>query len=162
MRIIVCGSGTYEDYPFLEKTCLDIIKKLQYNYPIATKDIEIVVIDNPRGASYHAKKFAKTYKFSLKLFSVDWNDLTPPVMLGTNYYGSYNKLAGSNSATKVVDYVWEDERAFCIAFDMETKEVKDIIRKCKKQGIITYQIKCLDMGNMKIKIWNDETEKVEQ
>jgi len=94
MRILICGSQKFEDYAFLEKMCIDIIAKHQYDYIIPNKDLEIVSGHAPRGGDYLGEKWAKKNNLTLKLFPADWNNMSPPVIVGSNYYGAYNKLAG--------------------------------------------------------------------
>jgi hypothetical protein len=155
MKILICGSRALENYEFLREVCFNIIAGEQYTRDIPNTDIEIVSGNNKGGADFFGEKFAKQYKLQIKLFPADWNDMTPPVLIGTNFYGDYNKLAGLNRNIKMVDYLSESPDSICIAFDMDNPGTKDTIKKCKKAGIKTYQIKCLDMKNMKIKIWNE-------
>lgn len=155
MKVIICGSRKLEDYEFLRKTCFDIIAKEQYDKGIPNKDVEIVSGNNKGGADFLGEKFAKQYNLQTKLFPANWGDMSSPVLIGTNFYGDYNKLAGMNRNTKMVDYISEFSDSICLAFDMETPGTKDTIKKCKKAGIKTYQIKCSDINDIKIKIWND-------
>ena len=155
MKILICGSRTFEDYNFLDKTMTDIISKNQYDLEIPNKELEIVSGNNPRGGDYQGEKWSRKNNISLKLFPADWNDMSPPVIVGQNYYGAYNKLAGINRNEKMVQYILGFENSICIAFDMDTAGTKDTIRRCKKAGIKTYQIKLDKDGNWKEKIWND-------
>ena len=153
MRILICGSTEYEDYNFLETTCTNIISKIQYDNIIPNNKLEIISGNANRGADRLGEKFARKYNVSLKLFPAEWNNMDVPVVSeGTNYYGKYNKLAGVQRNTKMVDYVSEDN-GIVIAFRVdESKGTSDTIKKAKKAGLKVYQI---DYDKeKKIKIWN--------
>jgi len=155
MKIIICGSRQFEDYQYLKEKCTDIISKEQYNNEIPSKDLEIVSGNNPRGADWYGEKFSRdVLKKDAKLFPADWTDMTPPVMVGQNYYGAYNKLAGMNRNTKMVDYASKYENSICIAFDMGTKGTKDTVAKCKKAGVKTYQFRLDKNNEWYLKVWN--------
>lgn len=165
MKILISGSRKFEDYPFLDKTMTDIISSEQYRLEIPNKELEVVSGNNPRGADYLGEKWAKSNNLKLTLFPADWNDMkpkipanwgnNPSVSEGTNFYGVYNKMAGILRNQRMANYVWPD--GICIAFDMGTPGTKDMIRRCKRQGIKTYQIKFDEKSNeWKTKIWNGE------
>ena len=161
LRIIIAGSRKLDDYPFFEKICLDIISKEQYAREIPNKEVEIVSGNNPGGADFYGEKFCKKFlNREATLFPADWNDLTPPVILGTNHYGSYNKLAGNNRNQKMADYLLENGGGILIAFDAEESKArtgtKDMIRISKKAKFKVYHVKCEDKKSHKIKIWNGE------
>ncbi len=153
MRILICGSQKFEDYTFLEKMCIDIIAKQQYDYVIPNKDLEIVSGHAPRGGDYLGEKWSKKNNLKLKLFPAEWTNMNVPVVSeGTNYYGKYNKLAGLQRNTKMVEYVAEDN-GIVIAFRTnDSKGTSDTISKAKKAGLKIYQI---DYDKEKrLKIWN--------
>lgn len=158
MKILIAGSTNITDGIFVEKYCVAVASKLQWLYDVRTSDVEIVSVHENRGVMWLVEKWTKKNKIKLKIFSVDWNDITTsPVFLGTNSYGAYNKLAGSNRNTSAVEYM-EDSVIGCIAFDDGSKQVKEIVRLSKKKGIPVWQINCENMSDIKIKIWNGEAE----
>lgn len=153
MRILICGSQKFEDYVFLEKMCTDIISKHQYDYVIPNKDLEIVSGHAPRGGDWLAEKWAKKNKLKIREFPAEWNNMDVPIVSeGMSYYGKYNKLAGLQRNTKMVDYVAEDN-GIVIAFrTQDSKGTSDTIAKAKKAGLKVYQI---DYDKeKKLKVWN--------
>jgi len=144
-----------EDVSFIEKTCLDIISENQYRLEIPNKDVEVICADSPRGAEYHAVRYFKKHSLKIKLFRVDWDDMTAPVIVGSNYYGAYNKLAAKNNNTKMIEYLQKDtDFCFGIVFDSGTPETKDVVAKLKKAGVRTYNMKQNEDLKWICKIWN--------
>jgi hypothetical protein len=148
------------DYEFVKKILLDIISKEQYNLEIPSSEIEIISGNANRGADWLGEKFAREYSLSLRLFPVNWNDMNPPVIIGTNAYGTYNKLGGNNRNQKMADYMLSSGGGITIAFNAEqskkTTGTKNMIRISKAIGFKVYHIKCQDKQNYKIKIYNGE------
>src|SRR5258706_6445647 len=136
MRILICGSQSFEDYVYLEKTCVDIISKLQYDYVIPNKNLEIVSGHAPRGGDWLGEKWSRKNNLSLRLFPAEWNNMNVPIVsVGKNYYGEYNKLAGLQRNEKMVNYVSEDN-GIVIAFRLkDSKGTSDTIRRAKKAGL---------------------------
>ena len=170
MKVIICRSREFNDSNFLNEHCLEIISREQYKAEIALKDIEIVSGNNPKGADYLGEKFAKQYNISLKLFPPDWTNQNPkrPDNWGSgslcvwkpDYYGGYNALAG---------YIRNQEMAnhaiggICIVFDADSKSgssgTRDMIRRAKKAWMKLYHVKCHDLGNVEIKVYNEGLQK---
>ncbi len=157
MKILICGSQEFEDYNFLAEICTDIMSKIQYDNvlgdTIRTNEIEIVSGHAARGGDHYGEKFAKKNNLKLKLFPARWNDLNVPVVsIGKNYYGDYNKLAGMQRNSEMIQYVSEDN-GIVIAFRMKnSKGTTDTIAKAKKAGLKTFQI---DYDkDKKMKVWN--------
>lgn len=155
MKLLITGTTEINNDAFVEKYCVDVASKLQYLFDVPTPKVEIVSVHENRGVMYSVEKWIRKNKLKVKKFAVDWNDITtPPVMLGTNHYGSYNKLAGSNRNESAIGYMVGDVIG-CLAFDDgKSKPVKDIVRLAKKAYIPVWQVNCKDMSNVKVKIWN--------
>ena len=162
MKVLICGSRCLEvkDYSFVKGILTDIISKEQYDTATPNTDLEIVSGNANRGADWLGEKFARENKLALKLFPADWNDMTPPVIPGYNFYGSYNKLAAANRSQKMSDYLKDSkEKVIVIAFDAEESNpktpTKNVIRISKRDGHKTYHVKCEDRNNVKIKVYNE-------
>lgn len=161
LRIIIAGSRKLEGYELFEKMCVDIISKEQYEREIDNKRLEIVSGNNAMGADYYGELLSKKYlQREATLFPADWNDMNPPVIIGNNFYGEYNKLAGTNRNQKMAKYVLDGGAGILIAFDAEESKprtgTKDMIKIAKKAKIKTYHIKCENKNNIRIKIYNEK------
>lgn len=162
MHIIIAGSRTLEvkDYSFVKETLTNIIAKEQYMREIPNKELEIVSGNASTGADHLGENFAKKNNLALKLFPADWNDMSPPCIVGNNYYGEYNKMAGTKRNQQMADYLVEKGTGIWIAFDAEEKNpktgTKDMIRISKKAGIKTYHVKCENREKLKIKVYNGD------
>lgn len=159
LKIIIAGSRDLKNYDFFEKVVVDIISKEQYDRVIPNKEIEIVSGNNSGGADYYGEKFSKEHlNKDATLFPAMWNDMSPPVIVGHNHYGEFNKLAGPNRNQKMADYASPD--GICIAFDAEESNPKTgtkiMIKFAKKSGLKTYHIKCTDQDNFKIRVYNGD------
>lgn len=149
MKVLICSSETLTDYDFLKKHCSSIIVKEQFR---VVEKIEIVSFDSDS----LVEQLCKEYKLQNKSFIVEWKNLEDfPLFIKINKFGQYNSLAPLNRNTKMIKYISDSNDNICIAFDAETKDVKDIVRKSKKAGIKTFQIKCENLENYKIKVWNE-------
>jgi len=148
-----------KDYVFVKKTLVDIISKEQYNLEIPNNELEIVSGNASKGADWLGEKFAREHNLSLKLFPADWKNMTPPVIIGHNTYGEYNKLAGTNRNKQMSNYIREGNNNIVIAFDAEESKTKtgtkDMIKISKKAGFKVYHIKCTNREKIKIKIYNN-------
>lgn len=169
MKVIICGSRTFEDYEFLKEQSLKILIEKQYQLVFPKKDVEIV-LGNAKGVDSLGERLAKEEEFQVKLFPTDWKNMSPKrpkgwdvqeplVRLGNNWQGDYNKQAGYLRNQEMLDYLLEHDNNLVIAFDNESETTKstgtrDTIRRAKKLGLEVYQIKCYNRENIKIKIWN--------
>ena len=155
MKIAITGSDKISNYEFMEKLCINIISKEQYYREVPTWKIEFVSGDSPKGIDHSCRKFVNKHtKSDPNIFVANWRDMDEqPSFPRTDYFGLMNASAGYNRNTRLVDYLSEGEDVV-IAFDGEDKPTKDIIRKSKKYKIKTYQIKCENIEEVKIKIYN--------
>jgi hypothetical protein len=162
MKIIIAGSRTLKlnDYDFVELNLVNIISKEQYIREVPNSRLEIVSGNASSGADYLGELFAKKYNLSLKLFPAEWTNMEPPVVVGKNFYGEYNKLAGTKRNLQMAEYARESRRGILIAFDAnEDKKnsgTKDMIKIAKKNWLKVYHIKCQDQNEIKIKVYNGE------
>ena len=160
LRVIIAGSRSLKDYEFFEKICVDILSKEQHIQEIPSWEIEIVSGNNSSGADRFGEKFSKKHlNKDATLFPAEWNNMKAPVIVGHNYYGTYNKLAGNNRNQKMAFYLLDNGGGICIVFDAEESktrtETKDMIKISKKSGFKTYHVKCEDLNNVKIKIYGN-------
>lgn len=143
MRIIIAGSRKLDGddiYQLLEKNCIDIISKLQYDNGISSSDIEIIS-GNAKGIDKLGERFAKEHKLKLKLFPANWKDMSWPCIIGHNEYGDYNKMAGAKRNSQMAKYAGESS-GILIAFDAGTSGTKNMIKMAKEEGIQIYKIDC--------------------
>lgn len=172
MKIIICGSRNIElkNKEFIFKTLIDIISKEQYDKEVSNKDLEIVSGNNPKGADYIGELFAKNNNLKLTLFPAEWNNekpkkpenwgSTPTCVLKPNYYGQYNSLAGYLRNQTMANY---SQGEICVAFDAEEKRdntgTRDMIKRAKKAWMKVYHVKCHDLEDVEIKIYNEGLQK---
>lgn len=172
MKILICGSRSLEikQKSFIFKTLDDIVCKEQYFREVSSKDIEIVSGNNPKGADYLGEQWAKSNNLKLTLFPAEWTNKTPkkPENWGNgsvcvwkpDYYNGYNSLAGYIRNQKMANYCSGE---ICIAFDAEEKKgntgTRDMIKRAKKAWMKVYHVKCNDLNNVKIKIYNEGLQK---
>lgn len=174
MKILVSGSRNIElkSKEFIFKTLEDIISKEQYftERKVPNTELEIVSGNNPKGADYIAELWAKKNNLKLTLFPADWNNEkpkkpenwgnTPVRVLKPSFYGQYNSLAGYLRNQEMSNYCTGE---ICIAFDAEEKKgstgTRDMIKRAKKSWMKVYHVKCHDLENVEIKIYNEGLQK---
>ncbi len=174
MKILICGSRSMglKDKEFVFKILDEIVSKEQYftDKKIPNSSLEIVSGNNPKGADYLGESWAKKNNLKLTLFPAEWNNEkpkkpenwgnTPICVLKPNFYGKYNSLAGYVRNQEMANYCIGE---ICIAFDAEEKKgstgTRDMIKRAKKSWMKIYHIKCHDLENVKIKIYNEELQK---
>lgn len=172
MKILLCGSRNLEikNKEFVFKTLNDIISKEQYFREIANKDLEVVSGNNPKGADYLCEQWAKSHNLKLTLFPAEWTNEKPkkPDNWGNiptsiwkpDFWGGYNSLAGYIRNQIMANYCIGE---ICIAFDAEEKRgntgTRDMIKRAKKQWMKVYHIKCSDLENVEVKIYNEGLQK---
>lgn len=167
MKVIICGSRTFEDYEFLKEQCLKILSEKQYQLVFSKKDVE-VVSGNAKGVDLLGERLAKEEDFQVKVFPADWKNMNPKcpdnwesqdflVRLGNNAMGDYNKQAGYIRNQEMANYVFRED-SIIIVFDNEqgikATGTRDMIKRGKKLGVEIYHIKCYNKENIKTKIWN--------
>lgn len=169
MKVIICGSRNFPmaNRDFFEKTCKDILVKEQYDKIIPKWEIEIVSGNNPKGVDWLGEQWAKANEIALKLFPADWRNENPKrpenwgsqnrlLMLKQDTYGNYNMLAGYVRNQEMANY---SKGGIALAFDTEKTNKKtgtrDMIARAKKSNMKVYHIKCSDMNDVKIKVWNE-------
>jgi YspA, cpYpsA-related SLOG family len=159
LKILICGSRIIKDYHFVRQWCDDIVSREQYERVIPNKLLE-VISGNGTGADSLGERWAKERKLALRLFQPNWSNLNPSLETVVEAADSkgrrYNRLAGINRNSRMVEYISEYKPdAICVAFDLnESQGTKDTIKKAKKAGIKVYQIICKDISNVKVKVWN--------
>lgn len=174
MKILICGSRSMEikNRDFVFNTLDDIVSKEQYftDKKVPNILLEVVSGNNPKGADYLGELWAKKNNLKLTLFPAEWNNEkpkkpenwgnTPICVWKPNFYGGYNSLAGYIRNQEMANYCIGE---ICIGFDAEEKKgstgTRDMIKRAKKAWLKVYHIKCHDLENIKIKIYNEGLQK---
>ena len=142
MRIIIAGSRDFKDYEMLREKTLDILSRLQYDYVVGRKDIE-VICGMASGADLLGKRFAEEFGLKVVPFPAKWDDLsTPPVFVKFKSNGeAYNVMAGFARNKKMAEYAAQDEHGILIAFSMgSSKGTQDTIKQGKKNNLEVYVV----------------------
>lgn len=172
MKILICGSRSIEskDKDFVFKTLGDIVSKEQYKKEISNKDLEVVSGNNPKGADYLGELWAKKNNLKLTLFPAEWNNEkpkkpenwgnTPICVWKPDFYNGYNSLAGYLRNQEMANYCTGE---ICIALDAEEKKgstgTRDMIKRAKKVWMKVYHVKCFNLDDVKVKIYNEGLQK---
>lgn len=176
MKILICGSDNFNNVEFIKSNLTNIISKEQCSKenPIGSWNMEIVYGSNPKPFDHIVEKWAKQNVLSLKPFPAEWNNENPrrpegwdsqkPIVLSKpNFYGTYNALAGYLRNQEMVNYAYNNGGGLCIVFDAEEGNKKtgnkDVITRAKKSWLKVYHVKCHDLENVKIKIYNEGLQK---
>lgn len=65
-KVIIAGGREFNDYDYLERSCLTIIEELWADYDL------IVMSGHAKGADMLAEKFAKEHGLKLEVYPADW------------------------------------------------------------------------------------------
>jgi hypothetical protein len=95
MRIIIAGTRTFNDYEMFRDNVKDILSDIK------TDDIEIIS-GHARGVDQFGERFAKEFKYKLKIFPADWN--------------ARGKSAGYLRNIEMSQYASENKEGMLIAF----------------------------------------------
>ena len=121
-RVIIAGSRKFNDY----KKMLAVLNYLGIHLINSIDPVEIIS-GHALGADSLGERFAKVYKYPLKLFPADWN--------------KYGKAAGPIRNEQMAKYAAEADRRMLIAFPIgESRGTKNMIRMAKQYGLETYVI----------------------
>lgn len=154
IKIIIAGSDKNENKDLIYEYATNIISEIQYKELVPCKDLEFISKASRRGSDWHINNLAKQYKINIRDFKSNWNDLTEmPCFPKPSFYGMINASAGYNANDRIIEYV-KDKDSIAILFDDGDIGIKDLIRKCKKFGIKTWQIKCKNKDETIMKVWN--------
>lgn len=125
MKVIICGSATYENQITLEDV-QDAIKKSKLK-------IKEVVTGEKYNETVLAHLYAEFKSLPLKEFQVDWDDISNCDNPKTNKYGKqYNPRAGFERNAKMVEYAdavlafWDEHSA--------SHGTEHIVNQAKKVG----------------------------
>lgn len=124
VRIVIAGSRDFNDYDFLKKEVLDIVK--HNNIP---KKLCKIISGGARGADTLGERFAKEYGLEIKRFIPDWDGL--------------GKRAGYVRNAEMAKYAVEDGNyGMLVAFwDGISKGTKHMIDLANRYGLIVHIIK---------------------
>lgn len=123
MRIIIAGSRDFNNYAILKHNIIKILLELS---PTQELDIEIVS-GGARGADQLGERFAKEYKYSIKRFIPDWDNL--------------GKSAGYRRNEDMARYAKEDNGVLIAYWDGVSKGTKHMIDLANKHGLRVYVVK---------------------
>ena len=91
MKIAVVGGRDFNNY---NSVCL----------ALAEFKPSMLISGGATGADALAEKFSRDFGTPIRVYKANWHDYTPPCIIGTNKYGhKYNKLAGMNRNTKIIE-----------------------------------------------------------
>ena len=128
VKVIICGSRSFDDYPLLEGTVHKIFRDLTNQdilFGSADKDYEIleIISGGAQGADIHGEWFAKNYGLNCKVMLADWENK--------------GKKAGLIRNCEMVDYVsGEDCYGVLIAFwDGQSKGTQHCFNYAKDKGL---------------------------
>lgn len=171
MKILVSGSNIKTSYEKFSDIFENIVLKIQYEKEISLKDIVFVSFDSPDGTDYFIRKYSEKNKLNIETIKIEWSNIdnirkptgwgnNPTLVIGKSFYGEYNRLARYLANQKAVD---ECTGEICIAFDAEEKGgntgTRDMIKRAKKAWMKVYHVKCHDLENVEIKIYNEGLQK---
>ena len=116
-RIIIAGSRKFNDY----KKMLTVLDDLGIHLINSIDPVEIISGHAP-GADSLGERFAKAYKYPLKLFPADWE--------------KYGKSAGPIRNEQMAEYAAKADRGILIAFSIgESFGTRSMIRLAKQYGL---------------------------
>lgn len=116
-RIIIAGSRKFNDY----KKMLTVLDDLGIHLINSIDPVEIIS-GHASGADALGERFAKAYKYPLKLFPAEWD--------------KYGKAAGPIRNEQMAKYAAEADRGMLIAFPIgESRGTKNMIKLAKQYGL---------------------------
>jgi hypothetical protein len=138
MRVIVAGSRKFNNYPFLEKECIRILKEIH-----APKDV-VIVSGTADGADTLGEQFAEKYNLDIEYFPAEWDNLDArPCFIKTGKNGKeYNSLAGFNRNEEMAKYAAEDNGVLICFRVNHSPGSSDMIARAKKHGLKVFEIDC--------------------
>lgn len=121
-RVIIAGSRNFNDYPRLEKSVIEILKKIR-----PSKELEIIS-GTANGADKMGERFALKYNVKIKRFPAQWD--------------IYGKRAGYVRNNLMSEYAMEnDNHGVLIAFwDGKSKGTKMMIDIAERNGLEVFVI----------------------
>lgn len=116
-RIIIAGSRFFFDYEKL----LSAVDELGIHLMNTIDPVEIVS-GHAQGADALGEKFAKAYRYPLKIFPAEWN--------------KYGKAAGPIRNEQMARYAAEADKGILIAFPMgESRGTRNMIKLAEQYGL---------------------------
>ena len=116
-KVIIAGSRNFNDYDKMLKALDDLGIHL-----INIIDKIEIVSGHARGADSLGERFAKDYKYPLKIFPADWD--------------KYGKAAGAIRNEQMARYASEADRGILVAFPLgESRGTRNMIKLAKQYGL---------------------------
>lgn len=116
MRVLVCGSRTFQDYEKLKQTLLD------YHFGFGQLEkgqIEVIISGEAKGADSLAKRFANTFRFKYEGYPALW--------------GQYGKSAGFKRNKQMLE---EGKPDIVFAFwDGVSRGTQNMIQLARSAGV---------------------------
>ena len=130
LRIIIAGSRNFNDYEFLKREVLNIVK-----YDNRPKEYVKIISGCARGADTLDERFAKEFGLEVKKFPADWNGL--------------GKRAGYVRNAEMAKFAVEDDNdGMLIAFwDGQSRGTKHMIDLVNKYGLEVHVVNYKEMSN---------------
>ena len=127
VKVIVCGSRTFNDYKYLERTIRELFKELTmygflYGSPDKDADLIEIVSGGAEGADKLGEQFAEEYGLWCKVMPADWD--------------KYGEQAGFIRNEEMIDYV-SSEKCYklLVAFwDGQSKGTQHCFNYAKEKG----------------------------
>ena len=124
MKIIVAGGRD-----FTNKEMMKDFLQCMYQNGNLDDSLELVC-GMAKGADMTAYELFEEEGLVVHERPADWQDMSEPCVVGTNYFGKYNKLAGMKR-----NHAMGDEADILVAFwDGSSKGTKDMIEYMNKLG----------------------------
>jgi hypothetical protein len=121
MKVIVAGGRDFADNFSNASFMADTLAHLEHIGVIG--DNPELVCGMAKGADLMAKAIFDNRGLTVHKRPADWQDMSEPCIVGHNYYGTYNKLAGMKR-----NHAMGDEADILIAFwNKKSKGTKDMI-----------------------------------
>jgi len=128
MKVIVAGGRDFNDEEFMAEKLREV-----YESGVVTSEPELVC-GMAKGADSVAKDIFIKEGLKVHERPANWQDMSEPCVVGTNYFGKYNKLAGMKR-----NHAMGDEAEILIAYhDGRSKGTADMIKYMKSLGKTVY------------------------
>lgn len=136
IKIIIAGSRNFNNYNYLKKSIIQIIKELKKEYPQLDKNNIEIISGGARGADLLGEKFAIEKNLKITKFIPDWN---------------IGRHAGWLRNEDMAKYACDSDLGVCIAFwDEVSSGTKNMINNSNKYKLKTFVVKYNEEINKKV------------
>ena len=127
LKVIICGSRTFDDYNYLEREVRKMFQELTsygflYGSPDKDSDLIEIVSGGAKGADRLGEQFAEEYGLWYKIMPADWD--------------KYGKQAGIIRNKEMVDYVYNENcyKVLIAFWDGQSKGTQQCFNYAKEKG----------------------------